>query len=291
VLFNANVVISRLAPTQNDAQYFSNADADELLFIQSGAGTLVSPFGRLQFSAGDYVLAPKAVLHRFELSGRTPQSWLSIELRSQLMPLPQFRNSAGQLRMDAPYGHRDFRLPEFSGPEDCSVRQLLVKKGDALTALQLDHSVLDVVGYDGAIYPWALPIRAFRPGVGAIHLPPTVHATFQAAGVLICSFVPRLLDFAAGAIPSPYPHSSVDMDEVLFYSAGQFTSRSGVGPGSITWHPRGIPHGPQPGRYEASLGVRQTDEVAVMLDCAAPLHPTLEAAGIDNPDYESSFND
>jgi homogentisate 1,2-dioxygenase len=290
LLFNSNVVLSRVAPDRNDECYFSNADGDELFFVQSGAGSLISPFGRLAFTRGDYVLVPKSVWHRFELSGDEAQNWLSIELHSELGPLPQFRNRTGQLRMDAPYSHRDFRVPDFVGPEDCALRRVLVKRGETLTELELEHSALDVVGYDGTVYPWALSIHAFQPRVGSVHLPPTAHATFQAQGVLICSFVPRWLDFGPGAIPYPYPHSSVDVDEVLYYASGQFTSRSGVGPGSVTWHPRGLVHGPQAGRYEASLGVERTEELAVMLDCALPLQLTDLAAPANDPDYERSFS-
>jgi homogentisate 1,2-dioxygenase len=289
LLFNADVVISRCAPDQDDAQYLSNADGDELLFIQSGGGRLISPFGHLPFGQGDYVLIPKAIWHRFELEGAARQNWLSLEFRSEVGPLSQFRNRAGQLRMDAPYSHRDFRVPEFRGPEECSVREVLVKRDDHLSAIHLEHSALDVVGYDGAVYPWAFHIRAFQPRVGSVHLPPTVHGTFQASGVLVCSFVPRLLDFGDGAIPCPYPHSSVDVDEVLFYSAGDFTSRSGVSAGSLTLHPRGVPHGPQPGRYEASLSAQRTDELAVMLDCALPLKVTDAAVAAEDPNYEQSF--
>jgi homogentisate 1,2-dioxygenase len=289
LLFNDDLVVSRVTPDEDDTQYFSNADGDELLFIHRGGGSLVSPFGRLRFGQGDYVLIPKSVAHRFELEGEAPQHWLSIEAHSEIGPVGSYRNRAGQLRMDAPYSHRDFRLPEFEGPTDCPIRQVLVKRDDALFALSYDHPVLDVVGYDGTVYPWAFPILCFQPRVASVHLPPTVHGTFEAHGALICSFVPRLLDFGEGAIPCPYPHSSIDVDEVLFYCAGDFTSRKGVGPGSITWHPRGVPHGPQPGRYEGSIGATRTDELAVMLDCTRPLNWTRSASSSADPDYEGSF--
>jgi homogentisate 1,2-dioxygenase len=122
-----------------------------------------------------------------------------------------------------------------------------------------------------------------------VHLPPTWHGTFAARGALICSFVPRVVDFAPDAIPCPYPHASVDVVELLFYVEGNFTSRKGVGPGSISFHPAGIPHGPHPGSYEASLGTKETNELAVMLDCAQPLVPTTIAAGIEDPGYMQSF--
>jgi len=148
---------------------------------------------------------------------------------------------------------------------------------------------LDVVGWDGSVYPWAFPILAFQPRVSSVHLPPTWHGTFAARGALICSFVPRPVDFHPQAIPCPYPHASVDVDEVLYYVHGHFGSRTGVEPGSVTLHPRGVAHGPQPGRYEGSIGATRTEELAVMLDCAAPLRPCAGAQEIEDLDYEASF--
>jgi homogentisate 1,2-dioxygenase len=154
-----------------------------------------------------------------------------------------------------------------------------------------DHSPLDVVGWDGAVYPFAFPILSFQPRVSSVHLPPAWHGTFAARGALVCSFVPRPLDFHPEAIPCPYPHSSVDVDEVIYYVSGNFTSRSGVGAGSITHHPAGIPHGPQPGRYEASAegAPRVTDEVAVMLDCYRPLVASETAVALEDRGYDESF--
>jgi homogentisate 1,2-dioxygenase len=147
-----------------------------------------------------------------------------------------------------------------------------------------------VVGWDGSVYPWAFPIRNFQPRVSAVHLPPTWHGTFEAAGALICSFVPRPLDFHPDAVPCPYPHSNVDIDEVLFYVEGEFSSRRGVERGSLTHHPRGVPHGPHPGRYEQSLGMQRTEEVAVMLDCRLRLLPTRAALEIEDTSYDASFH-
>lgn len=288
LLFNDDVVVSRRSPTLSDAHYFVNADADELLYIQRGTGQLSSWFGELRFEPRDYVFIPKGVPHRFELEDSA--DWLSIELRSNVAVPGGFRNDIGQLRMDAPYSLRDFRLPEFRGVVDHGFRDVVVKRDERLFQLHYEHTPLDVVGYDGSIFPFAFPIERFQARVGAVHLPPTIHGTFEARGVLICSFVPRPLDFRTDAIPCPYPHSSVDIDEVLFYSAGDFASRKGVGPGSISWHPRGIPHGPQPRRYEESVGKAHTDELAVMLDCAEPLKLTESALATLDSDYDQSFS-
>jgi homogentisate 1,2-dioxygenase len=230
---------------------------------------------------------PKGLLHRFEVKGA--QGWLSLELAERLTIPASFRNELGQLRMDAPYYERDFAVPDFVGVSDEGIREVLIKRDDTLFLARYAATPLDVVGFEGSVYPFRFPILAFQPRVSSVHLPPTAHATFATAGVLVCSFVPRPLDFGENAVPCPYPHSSVDIDEVLFYVAGDFTSRSGVGPGSVTWHPRGTPHGPQPGRYEASIGKRSTDEVAVMLDCQRPLSMTRAAADVEDTDYESSF--
>ena len=191
--------------------------------------------------------------------------------------------------MDAPYCHRDFVRPTFEGPRDEGIREIVVKRRNRFHGFTVPHSPLDVVGWDGTVYPWVFPILRFQPRVSSVHLPPTWHGTFAARGALICSFVPRLTDFHPEAVPCPYPHSSVDVDEIIFYVRGNFTSRRGVAPGSISFHPSGIPHGPHPGSYEKSIGHSRTDELAVMLDCAKPLDPTPAALGIEDAGYHDSF--
>ena len=191
--------------------------------------------------------------------------------------------------MDAPYCHRDFRAPEFVGPMDEGIQELVVKRGGRFHGFTVDNSLLDVVGWDGAVWPFAFAISDFQPRAGLVHLPPTWHGTFACRGGLICSFVPRVVDFHEESIPCPYPHSSVDVDEFLYYVEGNFTSRKGVGPGSISHHPAGIPHGPHPGAYEASIGHPRTNELAVMLDVFQPLEPTAAALAVEDADYHASF--
>jgi homogentisate 1,2-dioxygenase len=288
LLENVDLAVSLALPTRSDAVYFANADGDELYFIHSGTGTLRTLLGDVSYRAGDYVYVPRALLHRFVLDPGE-QHFLVLELRKPLGIPHIYRNSVGQLRMDAPYSHRDFRGPLLGAPRDEHLRDLWLKTDGTLQKYRLSASPLDVVGWDGSLYPFALSTEAFKPKVGKVHLPPPAHATFEAAGVLICSFVPRPLDFHERAVPCPYPHSSVDVDEVLFYSRGSFTSRRGVGPGSISHHPRGIPHGPHPGAYEASLAAKHTDELAVMLDCTLQLTRSELAESLEDPDYHASF--
>jgi homogentisate 1,2-dioxygenase len=289
LVFNEDVVVSVLHPSEPDPVYFVNGDGDDLYFIFQGSGVLRSVLGDLPFEKNDYVCVPKGVTHRFIPDEGVPQYWLAIECLGGVGLLSQWRNEAGQLRMDAPYCHRDFRRPDFSGPLDEGIRDVMVKRGHAFTAFRYAHSPLDVVGWDGTVYPWAFPILNFQPRAGLVHLPPDWHGTFATRNALICSFVPRVVDFHEDAIPCPYPHSSVDCDEILFYVSGNFTSRKGVGPGSISYHPMGIAHGPHPGSYEASIGSKRTDELAVMMDTFTPLVPTTKAVAVEDPGYMQSF--
>lgn len=289
LLFNADVTVGVLKPGAFDPVYFANGDGDELLYIHEGGGTLRGLLGDLDFRQGDYVFVPRGHLHRFLPTPGLAQWWLWLECRGGLRIPSQWRNEAGQLTMDAPYCHRDFRPVRFVGPKDEGLRRQVVKRGGAFHGFSTEDSPLDVVGWDGSVYPFAFHILDFQPRVGLTHLPPTWHGTFAMRGALVCSFVPRPVDFHPEAVPCPYPHSSVDVDEFLFYSRGAFTSRRGVGPGSMSFHPAGLPHGPHPGAYEASLGTRDTSELAVMLDCALPLTPTRAAGALEDADYQRSF--
>jgi homogentisate 1,2-dioxygenase len=289
ILFNADVTLSVLKPSQEDPVYVVNGDGDDLYYVHEGGGTLRTLLGDVAFSAGDYVYVPRGLLHRLIPTPGHAQWWLGIECRGGAHIPRQWRNQVGQLRMDAPYCHRDFSVPTFRGPLDEGIREMVVKRHDAFHGFTVKESPLDVVGWDGSVYPWAFNILNFQPRVGLTHLPPTWHGTFAARGALICSFVPRPVDFHPEAVPCPYPHSSVDVDEFIFYCKGNFTSRRGVSPGSMSFHPSGIPHGPHPGAYEASIGHKETNELAVMLDCMLPLKVTTQALGIEDASYHQSF--
>ncbi len=289
MLFNEHVVIAFSRPSRPEPVYFANGDGDELVFVLRGSGSLRSAFGDVGFGAGDYVYVPKGTTHRFVPTSGVAQAWLSIEFRASVGIPARYRNGIGQLRMDAPYSHRDFRRPEFVGPIDEGIRDIVVKREDTVFGFRSPYPPLDVVGWDGTVYPFAFPILAFQPRVGQIHLPPSAHATFEASGALVCSFVPRPLDFHESANPCPFPHSSVDVDEVLFYANGAFASRRGIAEGSLSHHPAGIPHGPHPGAYESAPGKTHTDEIAVMLDCARPLRRTPQASSVEDPGYHASF--
>jgi homogentisate 1,2-dioxygenase len=292
VLFNADVTVVLARPDQTDDAYFANGDGDELWFVYEGSGRIESACGWLEVKNGDYVFIPRSLTHRWHVT--SPMKLLCMEAHGGVHIPVEFRNPVGQLKMDAPYTHRDFVHPvgpiatpdaPLDGPTE-----LFVKKNRRMTRYLLERPPMDVVGWDGFAYPFAFAIEKYQPKTGLIHLPPTIHSTFAMRGGLVCSCVPRMTDTHPDAIPCPYPHSSVDCDEVLLYLRGNFTSRKGVGPGSISLHPAGIAHGPHPGAYEGSIGSKRTDEMAVMLDTYLPLQPTTAAAALEEPGYHASWS-
>lgn len=285
---NADLNVYFACPSQSDDVYSCNGDGDELLYFQTGGAKLESVFGWLTVHEGDYVWVPKGVIHRWHFDGAAKV--LVFESPSGFVVPTDFRNPVGQLRMDAPYTHRDFRKPE--GPIGAGAQEpteMLTKRDGRFHRMLLPHSPMDVIGWEGFVYPWAFPIENFQPKTSSVHLPPTIHTTFAAKGALICSFVPRLVDTHPQAIPCPYPHTSVDCDEIILYVRGNFTSRKGVGPGCISLHPAGVPHGPHPGAYEASIGTTRTDELAVMVDTYLPLQATTQARALESREYHASW--
>jgi homogentisate 1,2-dioxygenase len=287
---NPDLGIWMARPTESEPTLVANADGDELTFVHAGSGRVECPLGVVPFTTKDYVYVPQGLPHRWVLDG--PAHLMMMEARSPLRVPKQYRAPEGQLSMYAPYTHHDFVEPVWpdGGPESLDPpRRLLVQSAGRLTAFELAHNPFDVVGWDGQMWPFAFQILDFQPKTSSIHLPPTIHTTFAGNGYVVCSFVPRVVDFAEGAIPCPYPHSSPDCDEILFYVEGNFTSRRGVGPGSISLHPRGLAHGPHPGTYEASIGTKTTDELAVMVDTFKPMVPTTHAAAVEDRGYNTGW--
>ena len=166
---------------------------------------------------------------------------------------------------------------------------MIVKMGERFFEHIMPHHPYGVVGWDGYLYPFAFNIRDYHPKVGRIHLPPPVHLAFITRNFILCNFCPRPFDFYPGAIPAPYFHSNIDSDEVLYYFDGDFMSRTGVDEGSITLHPGGMPHGPQPGKTEASIGAKETNEYAVMVDTYEPLRVTTNVRDTIDADYAKSW--
>jgi homogentisate 1,2-dioxygenase len=292
LLFNSDIGMLYVEPDENDGHFYRNSQADECVYVVEGAGVLETVFGDLPFRQGDYVVIHRNITHRWRLDLSTPAKLLVFESRGHVRFPSRYKNNFGQLLEGAPFSERDIRRPTELKPRDeMGDFPILVKQYDAINELVLDHHPLDVVGWDGYYYPWIFNINDFEPIVGRIHQPPPVHQTFQGDGFVICSFCPRPYDFDPNAVPAPYNHSNVDSDEVLFYASSEFMSRKGIEYGSITHHPDGLPHGPHPGRTEASIGAKYTNELAVMMDSFKPLKVAKAAMAIEDPKYHKSWLD
>ncbi len=290
VLVNADVHISLAAPQQSMTDYFfKNADADEVLFVHEGSGTLLSQYGALRFGYGDYVVVPRGTIYQLQFDGADNRLFI-VESFSPVVPPKRYLSKYGQLLEHSPYCERDIRPAQHQPATDASGDFLIqTKKKGFLYGLHYGHHPFDVVGWDGCCYPYALSIHDFEPITGRVHQPPPVHQTFDAHNFVICSFVPRLYDYHPQAIPAPYNHSNIDSDEVLYYVDGDFMSRKHVTRGMITLHPAGIPHGPHPGAVEKSIGKKDTQELAVMVDTFHPLKLTRQALDIENEGYVMSW--
>ena len=289
LLFNADIAMLFARPTVNDTHFYRNAQADEVVYVSQGSGVLETQFGDLPYRDGDYLLIHRGILHRYAMA-KEVHRLLIFESRGYVRTPKRYRNEYGQIVEGAPYSERDFRRPmELHTHDERGEFPVVIKQYDGLNEYVLDHHPCDVVGWDGMFYPWAFNIADFEPIVGKVHQPPPVHQTFQGDGFVICSFCPRPYDFHPEAVPAPYNHSNVDSDEVLYYASSEFMSRKGIEYGSITHHPDGIPHGPHPGRAEASIGAKETNELAVMMDSFRPLAIAQQALPIEDPKYFRSW--
>ena len=289
-----NIHVGVCKPNTSAApHYFMNGDGDELYFAKSGSGWIESLYGVLPFRELDYILIPRSTPYRLHLEG-DHGTLLIMEGRPRLGIPSDYRNTWGQLSDFAPYSHRDFRAPTELVRYDPARHgqppfEVIVKTGDALTRRSCPEFPLGIAGFDGALYPIAFNILDFQPKTGQVHLPPTVHTTFAGDGFVVCSFVPRVVDFHPEAIPCPYAHANVEMDEILYYVKGNFTSRKGIDSESFSLHPLGIAHGPHPGMYEKSIGSQRTNELAVMIDSYHPFRLTAAADRIEDKDYHTSW--
>lgn len=291
-LLGSSTVTISYAAAQASSGLYRNSTGDELVFVQSGSAVLDSVFGRLAVHSGDYVVIPMSTTHRWVLD--RPVEMLIIAACGHIEIPRRYLNGDGQFLEGAPFSERDLRAPTPEPLlEDGADVPVLVRSRAGLSVHVHRMHPFDVVGWDGCVYPWALNIADFEPITGRVHQPPSVHQTFAGPGFVVCSFVPRLLDTDPDAVKVPYHHSNVDTDEVIFYAGGDFVSRagSGIGVGSITLHPAGFVHGPQPGSFERSVGVDRTAETAVMIDSNGPLQLTADAVGIIDEAYLSSWLD
>lgn len=290
VLVNDDIIISLAAPQQSMTNYFyKNSQAWEMVFIHKGSGTLRTMLGNIKFQYGDHLIIPKGITYQLQFDN-TENRLFIVESTTPYRFPKKYVNSSGQLLEHAPFYERDMRLPENL--------ETHTQKGDYKVLIKRDHKLypyhyqghpFDIIGWDGYYYPYAFSIHDFAPITGKLHLPPPIHQTWECGGAVLCAFVPRLYDYHPESIPAPYNHANLDSDEVLYYVDGDFMSRNNIKVGQITLHPMGIPHGPHPGAAERSIGQKETQELAVMVDTFRPLKMTKFAQDIEDKDYFKSW--
>ena len=287
---NGDIHIGVAAPRKSmDRYFYKNVDADEMLFIHKGTGTLRTQLGNIRFEYGDYLIIPRGIIYQISFD-TSENRILYAESFHPIYTPKRYRNWFGQLLEHAPFCERDYKLPtDLETHEETGDFIINIKKQAVIHEMLYAAHPFDVVGWDGYNFPYGFSIHNFEPITGRVHQPPPVHQTFETKAFVICSFCPRLYDYHPQSIPAPYNHSNIDSDELLYYVDGDFMSRTNIGPGHMSLHPAGIPHGPHPGTYEASIGETKTEELAVMIDTFKPLMLTEKALKIDDGKYYKSW--
>ena len=290
ILFNNDCQIALASPNKSLKSYFyKNTDSDEVIFIHKGSGKLRTFLGNIDFSYGDYLVIPRGVIYQIDFDTSDNRLFI-VESKSPIYTPKRYRHWFGQLLEHSPYCERDMHPPyELETYDEKGEYMIKVKKQDTIHEYVYAAHPFSTVGWDGYNYPYKFSIHDFEPITGRVHQPPPVHQTFETNSFVICSFVPRLFDYHPKAIPTPYNHSNIDSDEVIYYVDGDFMSRNNVNKGHISLHPAGIPHGPHPGTMEKSIGKKETFELAVMVDTFKPLMVTKEALKIDDGKYYKSW--
>ena len=289
ILFNSDLQVSLAAPKSSMDYFYKHGEADELIFVHRGTGKLKTPFGSIRFEYGDYLVIPRGCIYQFEFDTEDNRL-LIVESFSPILTPRSYRNKFGQLLEHAPFCERDYKLPEnLETHTELGDFKIVIKKHNQLTPYTYAAHPFDVAGWDGYHFPYGFSIHNFEPMTGRVHLPPPVHQTFEGHNFVVCSFVPRMYDYHLKAIPSPYNHSNIDSDEVLYYVDGDFMSRNHIEKGMLTLHPGGLPHGPHPGAMERSIGKTSTEELAVMIDPFKPFQLTEEAVNIEQEGYFKSW--
>ncbi len=286
LLANDDVRIS-YAVADRPSPLYRNAVGDECVYVESGSATVETVFGALSVGAGDYVVLPTSTTHRWVPAGDGPLRTLAVQAGGHIGAPKRYLSPRGQFLESAPYCERDLRGPSAPLQASGTDLEVLVRHRAGTSVLTYADHPFDVVGWDGCLYPYAFNVADFEPITGRVHQPPPVHQTFEGPRFVICSFVPRKVDYHPLAVPVPYNHANVDSDEVLFYAAGDYEARrgSGIEQGSISLHPSGFTHGPQPGAVERALGVERFEELAVMVDTFRPLSLAPAALACEDPGY------
>ena len=267
-----------------------NSDGDELLFIHQGEAEFFCDYGHLQITEGDYLVIPRGTLWRIETAATL--SVLLIESTNTSYQLPD----KGLLGTHAIFDPAVLDSPSidqaFITQQTEEEWKIFVKRRGLLSTLTYPYNPLDAVGWHGTLMPVRLNWRDIRPVMShRYHIPPSAHTTFLSKHFIVCTFTPRPLESDPGALRVPFYHNNDDYEEIIFYHRGEFFSRDNIHPGMITLHPSGITHGPHPKAFAAGKQHtrKETDEVAVMIDCREAVEVMPQSDTIEVKDYINSW--
>ena len=191
LLANADLRISVVRPVEPMDYWYRYAHGDELIFVHEGEGVLESQFGSLRYRPHDYLVIPTGVLWRILPDCGIDQRMLVVESAGGHLEAPaRYRNRDGQFLESAPYGERDIRPPDgLDTHDEQGTFEVRIKARGRVTRYFYGHHPLDVVGWDGHLWPYAFSADDFEPITGRVHQPPPVHQTFEGPGFVVCSFV------------------------------------------------------------------------------------------------------
>jgi homogentisate 1,2-dioxygenase len=255
--------------------FFRNGERHEMYFCQEGEGRIRSEYGDLRFRKDVYVSIPKGTTYRIELD--TTRAWfLIVESLYPITFAPQYFNRSGQATLMSPVVETEVEAPDLLPyVDERGEFPVDVKHSNGkITRITMGHHPFDLVGWEGALYPFVFDIHNHHGIAREIHTAPPVHQTFQSGnvpnnGFSLCSFVPVMSGWHPKEVPAPYAHFNADSDELMFFCNMAYEARKGViEEGSFTFHPGATPHSPQGKAAEKSMADRGkvSPRLAVMLD-------------------------
>jgi len=288
LIANQTSAMNVTAPRASMEYFFEHHAATMIFFVHQGGGTLETTFGPIAYGKGDFLIVPKGVTHRFDLAPGPQYYWM-------------YESSAGDPeKAESPttgqfitHSRSDYRYPRSLQTLNEQGRFEIVSKTESGYTRRVHPThPWDVVGWRGDYLPYKFAVEDVRPlTADRTHVLPSGHTIFKLPGCYLCIFTVRSVEKEAMWLP--FFHKNLDYCETLAYHFGEFFSGGGVvGPGMVTVHPVGLPHGPKPKALEAFLsGARGTihNEVAVMADFANPAQISEYALGLSEPDYMKSW--
>ncbi|HTS45152.1 MAG TPA: homogentisate 1,2-dioxygenase, partial [Puia sp.] len=112
ILTNDDVHIVLAAPQENMKDYFyKNADADEMIFVHEGSGSLQTMYGNIDFGYGDYLIIPRGTIYQILFTDGHNRLFI-VESFSPIRFPQKYLSQFGQLMEHSPYCERDIRPPK-----------------------------------------------------------------------------------------------------------------------------------------------------------------------------------